>query len=317
MIGNNLANGLFWAGMEQRVPTVMVSATPLFWVTGKAPMQCLDFAVPERLLPSLVGAGRAAFLFLADDWLRAVARTIGPMSFDASLSAIEAGLALHHGIWPELLRAASPVDPPVCRACGFARVGHLGTRAPALSPELEAFLSAGDPPIVIGLGSIFSFGADDVVFDLANACVELGKRCVLVGPAPRARALPNETLVVPYAAYHLLFPRAEAVVIHGGAGTTGEALRSGRPAIVLPFAFDQFGLAWQVERLGVGVRVPKRGRSFEAIRDALRRATSDEKMRTRAKEVARALAGAEDGAVVAARHVEALGVRGARASSRG
>lgn len=313
VIGNNLANGLFWAGMERRVPTVMVSATPVFWVSGKAPMQMLDFAVPEWLLPTLVGLGRAAFLFLADDWLRSVARTTGPMSFDASLSAIEDGLALHLGTWPELLRPGSATDPSTWRACGFARVGHLGTTAPALSSELEAFLAAGAPPVVVGLGSIFSFGADDVVAHVADACVELGKRCVIVGPVPRERALPPNTLVVPYATYHLLFPRAEVVVIHGGAGTTGEAMKSGRPAIVVPFAFDQFGLAWQVERLGVGVRVAKSGRSFETIRDALRRACEDVAMRTRAKEVAASLSGATDGAIVAARHIEALGPRsGAR-----
>jgi UDP-N-acetylglucosamine:LPS N-acetylglucosamine transferase len=308
VVGSNLSNGLFWAAAERRVPAVMVTATPVTWMSARAPIQFLDFAVPEWLLPSLIGVTRTAAVFLADHWLRSVARTIGPTSFDASLSAIEAGLALHVGTWPSLLRPASEADAPNARACGFARVGHLGTSAPALSAELEAFLSAGPPPVVVGLGSIFSLGSDDVVADAAAACADLGKRCVIVGPAPRSRDLPEGTLVVPYATYHLLFPRADAVIIHGGAGTTGEALKSGRPTVVVPFAFDQFGLAWQVERLGTGVRVPKRARSRETLRQALE-AVDDSALRARAAEVAAELAPAPDGARVAAGLIEALGRR--------
>jgi UDP:flavonoid glycosyltransferase YjiC (YdhE family) len=101
----------------------------------------------------------------------------------------------------------------------------------------------------------------------------------------------------------LLFPRAAAVVIHGGAGTTGEALKCSRPSVVVPLALDQFNLAWEVERLGAGERVPKRGRTREALAQALRIACEDERIAARASEVAAVLRAEPDGADRAARLV--------------
>ncbi|NUO49284.1 MAG: glycosyltransferase family 1 protein [Polyangiaceae bacterium] len=300
VIGSNLSYGILWAATERRVPSVMVAATPIFWLTGQAPAQFLDFRVPDRFLPHVAGAVRTIGFALADHWLRSIARSLGATSFDASVTGAERSVALHLGMWPELLRPASPSDQPNMRACGFARAGHFGSTAPALSPELEAFLTAGPAPVVIGLGSIYSLGSDDLIADLADACAEIGQRCVIVGPPPRNRDIPEGTLVVPYATYHLLFPRAKALVIHGGAGTTGEALRSGVPSVVVPLGFDQFGLAWQVERLGVGMRVPKQGRTRAKLVEALRTACEDEAMQARAAEVAAELRPTRDGADVAA-----------------
>jgi hypothetical protein len=94
----------------------------------------------------------------------------------------------------------------------------------------------------------------DVLEDVAAACADLGHRCLVIGHPSTQTGFTGDTLAVPYAPYHLVFPRAAAVVIHSGAGTTGEALRSGRPIIAVPFGYDQFALSWQVERLGVGGR---------------------------------------------------------------
>lgn len=112
--------------------------------------------------------------------------------------------------------------------------------------------------------------------------------------------------MVPYATYDLLFPRAAALVIHGGAGTTGESLKSGRPSVVVPLAFDQFELSWQVERLGTGVRVAKRGRSRESIAKALRRAIEDEAIAGCAARIAAELRDAPDGADLTAKLVTEL-----------
>ena len=42
-----------------------------------------------------------------------------------------------------------------------------------------------------------------------------------------------------------------AVVHHGGAGTTGAALRAGVPSVVIPFIADQFFWAHHLHKLGV------------------------------------------------------------------
>ncbi|CAM9122013.1 unnamed protein product, partial [Ascophyllum nodosum] len=53
-----------------------------------------------------------------------------------------------------------------------------------------------------------------------------------------------------------LLPRCRGIVHHGGSGTVGAALRAGAVQAVIPFAFDQFFFADQVEHMGAGVRVP-------------------------------------------------------------
>jgi rhamnosyltransferase subunit B len=296
VIGSNLEFGAHWAAIERGVPAVMVAATPLMWLSPHSPTQFLDLEIPASMLPWAIRAVRAVAVALIDHALRSIARSCGATSFDASYSGVARAVALHVGTWPTLMRAPAVDDLPNMRASGYVRAGHLGTSAPALSAELERFLATGDPPVVIALGSIFSLDSDDLVADAAEACVDVGRRCVVVGRAPRGRELPEGTLVVPYATYHLLFPRASAIVGHGGAGTTGETLRSGRPTVVVPLAFDQFGLAWEVERLGAGVRVPRRGRSRATIARALRRACEDATVAERAAQVAAELRDQPDGA---------------------
>ena len=80
----------------------------------------------------------------------------------------------------------------------------------------------------------------------------------------------------------------------------------------MPLAFDQFGIAWQVERLGTGVRVPKRGRSRESIAGALRRVCGDDAYAQRATEVAAELEGVLDGADLVAQLVVGLDHAAAR-----
>ena len=59
------------------------------------------------------------------------------------------------------------------------------------------------------------------------------------------------TFVIDRAPHQLLFPRAAAVVHPGGAGTLAQALRAGRPMLVVPHAHDQPDNAARATRLGV------------------------------------------------------------------
>jgi sterol 3beta-glucosyltransferase len=52
--------------------------------------------------------------------------------------------------------------------------------------------------------------------------------------------------------HSLLFPRVAAVVHHGGAGTTAEGLRHGRPTLILAQYMDQYDWGRRVEELGAG-----------------------------------------------------------------
>src|SRR6185369_1451540 len=108
----------------------------------------------------------------------------------------------------------------------------------------------------VGLGSAFALISGSFLTSIAAACADHGRRCLIIGH-PSDLTVPANTLAVRYAPYDKVFPRAAAVVVHCGAGTTGEALRCGKPIIAVPFAYDQFALAHAMEQLGVCVRVPK------------------------------------------------------------
>jgi len=51
-----------------------------------------------------------------------------------------------------------------------------------------------------------------------------------------------------------LFPRVDAIVHHGGAGTTAAAIRAGKPMIIKPFFGDQHFWGERIEKVKVGVR---------------------------------------------------------------
>jgi rhamnosyltransferase subunit B len=143
-----------------------------------------------------------------------------------------------------------------------------------LPSELVRFLDAGDPPIVFTLGSsaVGARGSEAFYADSVSAALALGRRAVLlVGTAEASRlgsASPERVVAVDYAPHHELFPRAAVIVHHGGAGTNGQGLRAGRPALIVPHAHDQPDNALRVCRIGAA-------RSVDARRYAVRRATAE------------------------------------------
>jgi rhamnosyltransferase subunit B len=140
--------------------------------------------------------------------------------------------------------------PPHTEITGFP---FYNEPAP-LSPELEAFLAAGPAPVVFTLGSSAVWNAGSFYAESVKAVEELRLRAVmLVGPLPQNRPPvdADRTLLVESAPHEQLFPRAAGIVHQGGVGTTGQALRAGKPMIIVPHAHDQPDNAYRVERLGI------------------------------------------------------------------
>jgi rhamnosyltransferase subunit B len=141
-----------------------------------------------------------------------------------------------------------------------------------LEPELERFLSAGEPPVVFTLGSAAVKAPGSFYEASARAAILLRRRAVLlVGDNPAPANLPPQVFAANYAPYSVLFPRAAAVVHQGGIGTTGQAARAGCPMLVMPFNFDQPDNAERMARLGVARMI--RRREYTATRAARELAT--------------------------------------------
>ena len=81
----------------------------------------------------------------------------------------------------------------------------------------------------------------------------------------------------PYVSYARHLHRYDLVVHHGGAGIMYFCLHHGKPAVVLPFDFDQFDNAARLEKAGLALRV----RSTAALEAAILQALGDPSLRSR------------------------------------
>ncbi len=142
--------------------------------------------------------------------------------------------------------------PPQTVVTGFPFYDAAPSR-PA-DPGLTTFLDGGEPPIVFTLGSSAVWVADDFYEVSIAAANALGRRALLLvgeDPAPLRARVPPGIGVFDYAPHALVMPRASVIVHQGGVGTTAQALRAGRPSLVVPFGQDQPDNARRVTRLGV------------------------------------------------------------------
>lgn len=165
------------------------------------------------------------------------------------------------------------------------------------TPELLAFLDAGDPPVYFGFGSMAGNNPEHLAELILKALSISGHRGLLLTGwgGLQANQLPRNVFVLDSAPHSWLFPRMSAVVHHGGAGTTAEGLRAGVPAVITPFVFDQYFWGARIKALGLGPEpIPHKQLSASRLADALRLAVNDAGIRRRAQSCGESIR-AEDG----------------------
>ncbi len=164
--------------------------------------------------------------------------------------------------------------------------------APALDPDLEEFLAAGDPPLVFTPGSYI--GNARTYFEaVATACRLLGRRGLLCTRLHHQipDVLPHGVRHLDYAPFSLLLPRCGALISHGGIGTLSAALAAGIPQIVKPMFADQFDNAARLQRLGVGETLWRKNFRGETVAQLLDRLLSSAQVQERCRELAQRLRG--------------------------
>jgi sterol 3beta-glucosyltransferase len=150
-------------------------------------------------------------------------------------------------------------------------------------PALVTFLAAGPPPIYLGLAGVNGVQPGKLVEMALKALAQTRQRGLLLLDGVDELALPEWALKIEPTPHDWLFPQVAVVVHHGGAGTTGAALRAGVPAIVIPGFFDQPFWAQRVADLGVGGHpIAPRHLSAKRLAAAIKAATCDETMHARA-----------------------------------
>jgi UDP:flavonoid glycosyltransferase YjiC (YdhE family) len=173
-------------------------------------------------------------------------------------------------------------------------------------PELLEFLDAGPPPVVFTLGSAAFWAAKDFYTESIKAARSLGRRALLLVGHKNYRppdASSPDVAAFEYAPFGEVLPRAAAVVHHGGVGTTGQALRSGRPQLVMPFSHDQFDNGGRAARLGAARVLPRPKYNARSAERELGALLNDQSYAARAAEVGEIVRN-ENGAVSACDLIE-------------
>jgi UDP:flavonoid glycosyltransferase YjiC (YdhE family) len=210
-------------------------------------------------------------------------------------------------LFSKVMAQPQPDWPAQTRVTGFPfydRRDYFGERETPRA--LLEFLDAGPPPIVFTLGSSAIWVARDFYRDSIAAAQALGRRALLLIGHERnrlAKPLPEGVAAFEYAPYGEVLPRACAVVHQGGVGTTGQGLRAGRPALIVPHAHDQFDNAARVARLGCARALPRPKYNATRATRELDTLLGEPVYATKAAEVGRIVQG-EDGARAAADAIE-------------
>jgi len=210
------------------------------------------------------------------------------------------------GLYSRLLGDVRPDYPHPTSIVGFATFDAEDGSSVGLDPALQAFLDAGPAPLVFTLGSLIVNSPGRFYGHGARAAVALRKRVVLlVGEqacGEFAHLQSAEVFIAAYAPHSALFPRAAAIIHHGGIGTLAQALRSGRPQLIVPYFADQPDNAARALRLGVARIVPPGRFSTASASRHLARLLGEDRYLEQARIIGEALS-AEDGAAGAARIV--------------
>ncbi len=198
----------------------------------------------------------------------------------------------HHPLSP-LLFAYSPTvlpRPIEWTADNIQVPGYFFLDQPDYQPptELEHFLQNGEAPVCISFGSMVNRHAEKIGQTVLESLTRTGQRGIILTGWGNWKPdnTPANVLYLESAPHSWLFPRCRVIVHHGGAGTTGAGLWSGRPNIVVPFAADQPFWGRRVAILGAGPDpIPVKRFEVGSFTAALEYTLGDKTIQDRAAEV--------------------------------
>lgn len=208
-------------------------------------------------------------------------------------------------LFSSVLGAPQPDWFPRTTQTGFCFYDKLSAGS-GLPPELSAFLAAGDAPVVFTLGSAAVMDAGTFFVESAEAARRVGARAILLtgkDPANVPAFLPPGAIAVPYAPFSELFLSCAVLVHQGGVGTTGQALRAGRPQLIVPHGFDQPDNADRCVRRGVARMVSRYRYNAPAVARELSALLSNPSYAEHAKKLG-AIVGRENGVQAACDAIE-------------
>jgi UDP:flavonoid glycosyltransferase YjiC (YdhE family) len=127
----------------------------------------------------------------------------------------------------------------------------------------------------------------------------------MLGKGPSEEPDQDDIITLPYIPYSEIFPYARINVHQGGSGTVGEALKAGRPMLVVPYGWDQPDNAARLERLGVGLHIPRSEYTLDTAVAALSTLLQDSRFSSRSPQIGARLS-AENSLISACDAIQSL-----------
>lgn len=300
---------------------IVAERTGMTWVSGvlmpmgflsaydpPTPPQAPALRTIARLHPMLGRAMTALGRRVAAPWAEPIYRFRESLGMDRGANPLFEGQHSPHlvlALFSRILAEKQPDYPQQAVVTGFPFYDG-GERQP--DPELHAFLDDGEPPVVFTLGSSAVYLADDFYEVSIEAVTRLKRRALLLAGENAAAlrpTLPPGIAAFDYAPHSHVMPRGCLTVHQGGVGTTGQALRAGKPMLVVPFGQDQPDNARRCVEAGVGRTIARGRYTVERLTNELRALLDNPSYARRAREVAAVVEG-EDGTRTACDLIEGV-----------
>lgn len=169
--------------------------------------------------------------------------------------------------------------------------------------DLAAFLQRSDdrPIIYIGFGSISGIDDPAALTRMIFEAVSTARvRAVISrgwGGMGDGMEKPDGVFMVDNVPHDWLFPQVDAVVHHGGAGTTAAGLRFGKPTMIVPFFGDQPFWSAMIAKAGAGAKesLPLKKLDSDKFAAGIRQCLEPD-AKAKAEEIARSIQQEGDGA---------------------
>lgn len=120
--------------------------------------------------------------------------------------------------------------------------------------DLQTFLAQGEAPVYVGFGSMPNSDPESTTRSIITALERTGQRGIIQRGWAQlgVKRLPDHIFLLDSAPHEWLFPRAKALIHHGGAGTTAMGIRAGVPATIVSHLGDQPYWGRRLYELGIG-----------------------------------------------------------------
>jgi UDP:flavonoid glycosyltransferase YjiC (YdhE family) len=312
---NHVSLGARLAVEKLGLPHIVVVLQPTLFFSAYDPPKFVGvpFALPPRS-PFGVGWNRLLLWLISLTGPAPYARPLREFRDEVGLGEAERSMIFHAdpnarsmlGLYSPKMGSVQPDFPANSSIVGFSFYDREDPSEGADLPELEAFLDAGPPPLVFSLGTFAIHASGRFYQQSVVAAQSLGMRAVLLASEEEVARLrphlPAQARAYSYVPHSRLFPRAAAIIHHGGMGTAAQALRAGKPQLVVPFLFEQPDNAYRLIRTGVARSIDRRSYTAELGASEIQELLSDPNIAERAANIGNEIA-EEHGAREAARQI--------------